>query len=80
LGDELIVRVERVDLARRQLEFRLEKVTHHQQAVPAGELNRGGDRRPRDRKPSDRRSERRSAGFKGQGGKGAGGPKRKKRR
>jgi ribonuclease R len=29
LGDELIVRIEKVDLARRQLLFRLEKVTHH---------------------------------------------------
>ncbi|MFN9625778.1 MAG: ribonuclease R, partial [Planctomycetota bacterium] len=80
LGDELIVRVERVDLARRQLDFRLEKVTHHQQATPIGEMNRGGDRRSRDRKPSDRRSGGRSSGFKGQGGKGSGGPKRKKRR
>lgn len=33
LGDELIVRIERVDLARRQLEFRLEKVTHHAEPV-----------------------------------------------
>ncbi len=80
LGDELIVRVERVDLARRQLDFRLEKVTHHQQATPIGEMNRGGDRRSRDRKPSDPRSGGRSSGFKGQGGKGSGGPKRKKRR
>lgn len=85
LGDELIVRVERVDLARRQLDFRLEKVTHQQQATPAGAVNRDGERRLRDRKPSDRRSGGRSSGFKGQGGKGqggkgAGGPKRKKRR
>jgi len=29
LGDELIVRIEKVDLARRQLLFRLEKVVHH---------------------------------------------------
>ncbi|MFN9714445.1 MAG: ribonuclease R family protein, partial [Planctomycetota bacterium] len=29
LGDELIVRIEKVDLARRQLFFRLEKVVHH---------------------------------------------------
>jgi ribonuclease R len=29
LGDELIVRIEKVDLARRQLFFRLEKIVHH---------------------------------------------------
>jgi ribonuclease R len=51
LGDELIVRIERVDLARRQLEFRLEKVTHHAEPVvlarrknPKSKDPRAGDR------------------------------------
>jgi hypothetical protein len=56
----LIVRIEHVDLARRQLEFRLEKVTHH--AEPAtlaprrgGKPKEGGfkSKDPR-RKPSGR--------------------------
>jgi len=46
LGDELIVRIERVDLARRQLQFRLEKVTHHAQPVSTA----------RRKKPSDKSS------------------------
>jgi hypothetical protein len=33
LGDELIVRIESVNLARRQLLFRLEKVTHQAEPV-----------------------------------------------
>jgi len=82
LGDELIVRVERVDLARRQLDFRLEKVTHHQQqSNPIGSENRSRDRRPGDRNLGGKgRPDERSAGFKGKGRKGAGGSKRKKRR
>ena len=43
LGDELVVRIERVDLARRQLEFRLEKVTHHDRTpVISDSSNRTG--------------------------------------
>jgi len=82
LGDELIVRVERVDLARRQLDFRLEKVTHHQQqSNPIGSENRSRDRRSGDRNLGGKgRPDERSAGFKGRGRKGAGGSKRKKRR
>ena len=46
LGDELVVRIERVDLARRQLEFRLEKVTHHDRAPSNSDASRrtGADR------------------------------------
>lgn len=46
LGDELVVRIERVDLARRQLEFRLEKVTHHDRAPGNSDSSRrtGADR------------------------------------
>lgn len=48
LGDELVVRVERVDLARRQLEFRLEKVTHHGRTpVHSDAPNRAGAERSR---------------------------------
>jgi ribonuclease R len=42
LGDELIVRIEKVDLARRQLLFRLEKIVHHSLPTP-----RTKPRRPR---------------------------------
>ena len=34
LGDELIVRIDKVDMIRRRLQFQLEKVTHHSDAVP----------------------------------------------
>lgn len=34
LGDELIVRIEKIDMVRRQLMFRLEKVTHHIDVAP----------------------------------------------
>lgn len=34
LGDELIVRIEKIDMVRRQLLFRLEKVTHHSDVSP----------------------------------------------
>jgi ribonuclease R len=46
LGDELVVRIERVDLARRQLEFRLEKVTHHDRppSSPTSYRRPGADR------------------------------------
>jgi hypothetical protein len=47
----LVVRIERVDLARRHLEFRLEKVTHHDRAA-AG--NAGSAKRSRDSNPSKR--------------------------
>jgi len=67
LGDELIVRVERVDLARRHLDFRLEKVVHHEPIVRVSSDDRSG--RSRSGKPGP-----------GRGGKGFGGEKRKKRR
>ena len=67
LGDELIVRVERVDLARRHLDFRLEKVVHHEPIVRMSSDDRSG--RSRSGKPGS-----------GRGGKGFGGEKRKKRR
>jgi len=85
LGDELIVRVERVDLARRHLDFRLEKVTHHERSF-AGQST---GRNPRGSKGSgqDRSSNRFGSGKPGQsrGGtgktrKGFGGSKRKKGR
>lgn len=34
LGDELIVRIDKIDMVRRQLMFRLEKVTHHSDVSP----------------------------------------------
>ena len=74
LGDELIVRVERVDLARRHLDFRLERVTHHE---PAANLQPRAKRSNRHglegRSPKGNR-------FDGTGRKGQGGSKRKKRR
>lgn len=57
LGDELIVRIEKVDLARRQLYFRLEKVTH--QAVP-GQAKRSKGRKPGAGKRPLRKKRRRS--------------------
>lgn len=74
LGDELIVRVERVDLARRHLEFRLEKVTHHTSALRS--------------EPEPARSNRRGIGESnkkgksgpGPGRRGQGGSKRRKKR
>jgi ribonuclease R len=47
LGDELIVRIERVDLARRQLEFRLEKVTHHAEPVVLARRKNSKSKEPR---------------------------------
>ena len=77
LGDELVVRIERVDLARRHLEFRLEKVTHHDRAA-AGTA--GSAKRSRDSNPSKRDR------FKPKSGKSAAKPspksshRKKKRR
>jgi ribonuclease R len=34
LGDEIIVRIDKVDMIRRRLQFQLEKVTHHSDAIP----------------------------------------------
>jgi ribonuclease R len=45
LGDELIVRIQRVDLARRHLDFSLEKVTHHERSTTKTPLDRRGGRR-----------------------------------
>ena len=55
LGDELVVRIERVDLARRHLEFRLEKVTHHDRSAGSGAgsgAGAGSAKRSRDSNPS----------------------------
>lgn len=49
LGDELIVRIEKVDLARRQLLFRLEKVTHHSE--PRLSQRIASKKRPHEKKP-----------------------------
>ena len=43
LGDELIVRIESVNLARRQLLFRLEKVTHHAEPLAWKSRKKAGD-------------------------------------
>jgi ribonuclease R len=59
LGDELIVRIERVDLARRQLEFRLEKVTH--QVEPATLAPRKGGK-PKDGSFKSKDSRRKPSG------------------
>ncbi|MFM8570126.1 MAG: ribonuclease R family protein [Pirellula sp.] len=45
LGDELIVRIQRVDLARRHLDFSLEKVTHHERSTTKTPPDRRGGRR-----------------------------------
>ena len=66
LGDELIVRIEKVDLARRQLFFRLEKLVHHSQpSVRAKRRKPKSDTSSLDtpnatsrRKPSHRRNRR----------------------
>lgn len=85
LGDELIVRVERVDLARRHLDFRLEKVTHHERAP---RIASDESRTPRGAK-GDQTKRSNRFGFEEQGGgrgatgkrrKGPGAGKRKKRR
>lgn len=46
LGDELIVRIDHVDLARRQLIFRLEKVTHHAQPVAVSNRKKSSGKNP----------------------------------
>jgi ribonuclease R len=83
LGDELIVRVERVDLARRHLDFRFEKLVHHERRGPG--RPGGGDIGSQEGPGSRGRSKgpkkvfgKGSSKDKGQG-KSSGGPKRKKR-
>lgn len=56
LGDELIVRIERVDLARRHLFFQLEKVTHH--AKPMASPRKPKRRTPNAPKPQRRKKRR----------------------
>ena len=81
LGDELIVRVERVDLARRHLDFRLEKLVHHEQRGPGRPSGGVGSE---DRQSTRGRSKGPKKGFskgpiKSKGSGKASGPKRKKR-
>lgn len=85
LGDELIVRVERVDLARRHLDFRLEKVTHHERFLgnPSEGRSQGRSKGSRQERGGDRFGSGKGGSFRGGSGKprkGGGGPKRKKRR
>jgi ribonuclease R len=74
LGDELIVRVERVDLARRHLEFRLEKVTHHTTA------SRSESEPARSNRRGIGESSKKGKSDSGAGRKGQGGSKRRKKR